>query len=387
MLTTVFISLHKYQLNLLICVLSLVINVMQQAMYPIENCIDVYEDDRHWFEDLVHDPEYAQTVCITARAYFDTIQSQTLQTTAIRQMNRGIAMLRQKLSDVNMLITDSMIFLVLSLAMISEVFNDFDAAEKHLHGLYQLIDLHGGMNSLSRKHLLQVKCSRFDLRFALRTGSQPLFFGHTNLSWEPYLVKSKRLPTSKQLDALFQMIDERLMNVWLDLRELATAVDLAHQTRRRLSPVLFQETLLSVLYRLERLAYDVHDRNETLRKSLIVFATTTFLHTGSVTVHHRDLARKLEQSFDSSYFCGDEESLELSLWIIYVVGLGLDVLQDRTWLYRAMLQTCHALEIHNWSEIRKLLKSFLWVDIVKNVSGEDFLNKAWTLDFGHKRSP
>jgi hypothetical protein len=353
---------------------------MQKAMYPVENCIDTPEDDRRWFEDLIHDPEYFQTVCLSARAYFDTITSQTLESTAITQMNRGIAMLRRKLSEVDMLITDSMIFLVLSLAMISEVFNDFHAAEKHLHGLYQIIKLHGGINTLSRKHLLQVKCCRFDLRFALRTGSKPLFFPNNDCSWEPYLAKSKRLATTTQLDVLFKTVDERLMNLWLDLRELATAIDLAHQTRRRLSPVLFQETLLSVLYRLEGLAYDVHDRSEILRKTLLVFATTTFLFTG-VTVHRQDLAKELEQFLHSSNLWRDKQSLELSLWIIYVVGPGLDISHDRAWLYRKMLQTSRVLNLHSWPESRRLLKSFLWVDVVKNRSGEDFFNEAWSFDF------
>lgn len=350
---------------------------MQQAMYPIENYIDTREDDRHWFEDLVHDPEYAQTVCIGARAYFDTINSQALQSTAIRHMNRGIAMLRRKLSNTDMLITESMIFLVLALAMISEVFNEFDAAEKHLHGLYQLIALQGGMHTLSRKHLLQIKCCRFDLRFALRTGSKPLFFSSNNCSWEPYLATSKRLAITPQLGALFQTIDKRLMNIWLDLRELATAVDLADQTRRRLSPMPFQETLLSVLYRLEGLAYDVHDRNEILRKTLLVFAATTFFFTRLVSVQHQDLVRGLGEYFDSSDFCSDEQSLELGLWIIYVVGSGLDISHNCAWLYRAMLQISRALNLHSWSESRKLLKSFLWVDVVGNETGENFFNEAW----------
>lgn len=351
---------------------------MQQAMYPIENCIDTHEDHRHWFEDLAHDPEYAQTVCISARAYFETIQSQTLESTAIAQMNRGISMLRRKLSDVDMLITDSMIFLVLALAMISEVFNEFDAAEKHLHGLYHLVELHGGLNTLSQKHLLQVKCCRFDLRFALRTGSKPLFFSYNDCLWEPYLAKSKRLAMTPQLNALFQMIDERLMNVWLDLRELATAVDLAYQTRRQLSSALFQETLLSVLYRLERLAFDAHDRNEILRKALLIFASDTFLYTGLISVQHHDLEGNFERYFGPPSSCCDKKLLELSLWVIYVVGPGLDNLHDRASLYRTMLQTSRVLNLHDWSEIRKLLKSFLWVDVVKNEVGEKFTNEAWT---------
>ena len=177
-----------------------------------------------------------------------------------------------------------------------------------------------------------------------------------------------------QLDAVFQTIDERLMNVWLDLRELTTAVDIAHETRRRLSPVLFQEALLSVLYRLERLAFDIQDRNEILRKTLLIFATTTFLDSDLVSVTHHDLIRSLRQTFDLLNLNNDQQSLELSLWVIYVVAAGHNIAHELAWLYQNVLQTSRTLGLHSWSESRQLLKSFLWVDAVRNEAGENLFN-------------
>jgi hypothetical protein len=45
-----------------------------------------------------------------------------------------------------------------------------------------------------------------------------------------------------------------------------------------------------------------------------------------------------------------------------------------------MLQISRALNLHSWSESRKLLKSFIWVNIVGNQAGENFFNEAWRYD-------
>jgi hypothetical protein len=133
---------------------------MQKAMYPFEDCIDFNEDERCWYEDFCHDPAFGQTVWHGARAFFITNRSQTIESATILEINKAIFMLRQKLADIDFLITDSTIFTVLALAMISEVYNYHEAAKQHLRGLYQMIKLRGGIDALSQKHNLQFKCCR-----------------------------------------------------------------------------------------------------------------------------------------------------------------------------------------------------------------------------------
>ncbi|KAK9238879.1 hypothetical protein V1525DRAFT_387078 [Lipomyces kononenkoae] len=97
-------------------------------------------------------------------------------------VNKTLVLLQKKLAETNLVITDSTIFTVLALAMLSGALDDLEATKKHIHGLYQLIKLRGGMEALARKYALQIKGCRLDLRFALKTGSKPLFFADDRVS-------------------------------------------------------------------------------------------------------------------------------------------------------------------------------------------------------------
>lgn len=90
------------------------------------------------------------------------------------------------------------------------------------------------------------------------TGEKPLLFGADSLVWKLYLVDpAKALVILGR--TLVNAADIRVVNVWLDLRDFTVSVNLAHQTGRKIAPVLFQEVLISVQYRLYHLAYGTHD--------------------------------------------------------------------------------------------------------------------------------
>lgn len=137
-----------------------VVTVMKKMMYPVECCVDLRNEEQNWFRDLSHDPAYAHTVLSTARAYFDFVGSQTFGPRAIMHMNKTMFRLRNKLAETDLVITDSTIFTVLALVLISEALDDHEAAQKHLHGLHELVKLRGGIRGLSQKPLLQIKCCR-----------------------------------------------------------------------------------------------------------------------------------------------------------------------------------------------------------------------------------
>ena len=134
---------------------------MKNAMYPFECCVDLGKEEQYWFEDMHHDPSYAHNVYYSALAYFDVVKSQTFGPTAIMHTNKAIVLLQKKLGEPSKIVTDSILYVVLMLAMFSEALDDLETVEKHIHGLHQLIKLRGGIGTLSQKHSLQIKCCRF----------------------------------------------------------------------------------------------------------------------------------------------------------------------------------------------------------------------------------
>ena len=171
--------------------------------------------------------------------------------------------------------------------------------------------------------------------------------------------------------------DMRLVNVWLDLREFATAVNLAHQTQRKLSPGLFQEALISVQYRLQHLSYDGQDRHEILRATMLAASMTIFLEIRSIPVQYQHLARQLRAMLRSLKSHAHGEWLRLNLWFIFVGRVSvLDTPEDCLWLREQMLITSRALELKSWGGVRQTLKSFIWIDVANDKAGKRFFDDA-----------
>jgi hypothetical protein len=202
-----------------------------------------------------------------------------------------------------------------------------------------------------------------------------------------YLPKSKRRPTTTPLDTICEIPDLRLANVWNDLHELTIAINLANQTKRKLSPMLFQEALVSVQYRLQHLSYEIHDLHELLRIALLVFSTATFLQANLISVYHKNLIKHLEIILRSTNHHHDQQWLKLILWLIFVSQLsGICTPEDYSWMHGQMLQTKRSLKLRDWYQVRQTLKGFLWVDLVHDQAGENVFNETTKVDGISKES-
>ncbi|GAD92297.1 hypothetical protein PVAR5_0887 [Paecilomyces variotii No. 5] len=379
------------------CMLHLIYNfitIMGKAMYPVEFCVDFKNEDHNWFRDLSHDPAYAHSVLSTAQAYFDLASSQTFGPTAIVHMNKTMFLLRNKLAEADLVITDATIFTVLALVLFSKALDDHAAAQKHLYGLHELVKIRGGIVSLSHKPLLQMKCCRsvptrktvlsprltampnyrVDLSLALKTGSPPLFFTDHSICWKPYLYDSQRTSKMTPLHTVCDLPDIRLVNVWLDLHELTTAINLSHQTKCKLSAGLFQEALISVQYRLQNLIYNIDDAQEIMRVAMLAISTTLFIDTRDISTKYRLLSEKLRVALQSLEQNANGKWLQLTLWLIFIGKLlVLDGPEDGLWLGEKLLSTIRSLEVTSWAEVRHILKGFLWIDGIYDKAGKSFL--------------
>jgi hypothetical protein len=135
--------------------------MINRSVYPDEHCVDLKKSEKHWFEDLIHEPEYIDVFLHFAHIYTNVRRSNQLKVAILVHANETITMLRGKLSDPNQMISDSTIFTILVLAVTSESMEGIEATQKHLDGLHQLVTLRGGIAMLSRKRFLQIECCRF----------------------------------------------------------------------------------------------------------------------------------------------------------------------------------------------------------------------------------
>lgn len=376
---------------------------MRRAMYPIERCVGVGPDERGWFHNsaLCHDAAYMHIVAYTALAYFDTVRpgrddrGPVLRDShrALVHMNRGIQLLRKRIAAFDFASADATIFLVLALGMFSEAYDELDAAQKHLRGLHQLVQLRGGIKSLASRRFLQIKCCRLDLAIALQTGGQPLFFSDDGdqISWQAYLSGPyTTTDVATPVHALSSDPDTRLINVWLDLFAFTTAVNLARQTKTRIAPELFQEALISVHYRLHRLSREGANHSDegqdVLRHAMLAFSTTFFLevHSGkfqSLAAAFRSLlqAWQVRQTAASYSRGSSHQMLELNLWMTFVAAVSvLGGLDNHYWLREEVRKTTQHLNLTDWNMTRAVLKQLLWVEVIHDAPGKKFYESLAT---------
>jgi hypothetical protein len=89
---------------------------------------------------------------------FITQQPQTLQTT--RYLRNVLSYLNAKLSEEDSYNSDSILVVVLTLAFIGTMLEDFEAVRTHIRGLHQLVRLRGGHEYLNEHPQLYFKIER-----------------------------------------------------------------------------------------------------------------------------------------------------------------------------------------------------------------------------------
>lgn len=143
--------------------LDIVVSVMVRVMYPVERCVDLATENQRWHDEFASDPAYAMSVFEIGRVYFSMARSRDPEIEKLVHLNNSLAPLRKRLAEPNFMATDSMIFMVIQLALVSESFNELEDALMHLRGLHIMIQLRGGLGVLAHKRSLQIKCCRFVL--------------------------------------------------------------------------------------------------------------------------------------------------------------------------------------------------------------------------------
>lgn len=127
-------------------------------MYPVELCVQ--PTDGQWVEYLAYDVAYVHSVLCATQGFLDYMGQARLGEKAIHHLNRTLHTLRQNLADIQLATTDSTISTVITLALLSDATGDTTAATNHMHGLYQLVNIRGGISALRYNSELQAKVLR-----------------------------------------------------------------------------------------------------------------------------------------------------------------------------------------------------------------------------------
>ncbi|KAN0119275.1 hypothetical protein V8E51_001483 [Hyaloscypha variabilis] len=286
-----------------------------------------------WFDHLGQSQTYVHNQLFVAMAYFDMIIDRAghVSPVTISHMTKSLGLLQTDLGADDRATAEVTIATIIAFAMVAFVSGDTDSAKKHLHGLFKVLAMRGGLGSLRTCTYLQTKCCRLDLSYAMCTCSKPLFFAADNISWNSYLPRCRTAPPITAIHLLISDSDPdpRMVN---------------------LEPFLLQEVMISVQYRLLNLQYDNADVHELLRVVMLAYSTT--------------ILPLLFSQF-------------AMVWLLVIIRISV---LDNTVIDLPLCQTIQALQLSSWDEMLFILKGFLWVDMLHGQETKKLLSNTaiWT---------
>lgn len=207
-------------------------------------------------------------------------------------------------------------------------------------------------------------------------GCSPLFLSD-GISWDSYIASQGRMPMSaakdtgpavqmsfSDLSSFLDSIDLRLRRVCNDVSEFVRAANIATQCKRSIDNELYQETMVSIHYRLANLCFDMDSINEPIRLALLAFASTLFLQWRGIKIRYEYLAQRLNMAMTSLRHNNRGVPVRLALWIYIIAAISVLDEREKVYLQPALIEVIRELEFGSWDEVRLMLKSILWVDVL-----------------------
>lgn len=204
-------------------------------------------------------------------------------------------------------------------------------------------------------------------------GTEPLFFSK-NISWKPFLPPPSPHQTS-QLTTI-PTYDSKLAHIYTDLQTFSITTNLAFQSTNKISPTLFQEILISTQYRLSFLEYPYNFIEHILRLALLVFSTTIFLQTRGIRTRFQPLSAQLRTAVVGDRF--RELEWQLRVWILVMAAIVAVTEEDDFWILPLLRKEIKDhVELRHWEDLRRVLKRFLWIDVLHDPDGKMVCEKIF----------
>ncbi|MCJ1472564.1 hypothetical protein MMC13_001213 [Lambiella insularis] len=314
-------------------------------------------------------------------------------TPAYFHYGQTLQLLQARLNDLDQTpaISDSTIMVVITLAQAAEFTGDSAAVANHVEGLKNIVNLRGGVRALNTHNNMQVKVCRVDLEWALLSGHRPYFLGD-DFSWDCFvanrdLIQCKHYPHDTTIHAFAETVmDGKLYNVLRDLHAFSCLSNFAYQTTRKLSPELYNETMISILYRLTHLSFESDPFQEALRSGLLAVSAAIFMQRqfmGQSYDHLLDL-------YDGAlYRLREATAIDIPVSILFWLTMLSHVVAHKElayedWRHVWLDEAISHAGIGSWSQAREMLKSLVWIDFIHDQLGKKVFESAMMRRLGRE---
>lgn len=152
------------------------------------------------------------------------------------------------------------------------------------------------------------------------------------------------------------------------MSEFCELINFAVESRQFISTRTSLDAMASLLYRLVDMHFELNSTDETIRLTLLAFCCSVFLqwnNMGMVYAHLSSAFRTCFRRLPSS-----KVSPELQLWALMVGGVSVLESVDDKWLRPLLAASMECCEISSWENLRQLLESIMWINLVHDRPGK-----------------
>ncbi|RDW60131.1 hypothetical protein BP5796_11737 [Coleophoma crateriformis] len=140
-------------------------SVAKKILFPLESCFIFDKKDKRWFDPLTFDAAYLNAIVFSTQAYINVMsghKSPTISQAATPYFMKNVRLLRERLlfADEQANVSDSTVFVILTLAMVSHHFGEHSSARHHLEGLHRIVTLRRGLQSFGHIPKLLIEILR-----------------------------------------------------------------------------------------------------------------------------------------------------------------------------------------------------------------------------------
>ncbi|KAK2615437.1 hypothetical protein N8I77_002191 [Diaporthe amygdali] len=351
---------------------------ISDELFPPQFCSKFDIIKSIWVNCILQDEAYFHSTLAISASYVDFYQRKpSLSLKTLHHIAKAYELVNIKLSGPES-VSDSAIAAVVALIMYQQVHNQHYTGLVHLHGLYQMIRLRGGIYSLLEENrVLALKALRVDAELALQTGSRTLFGTEAlsnAISPDPGILDiiKKQFPNATPPKSSFLMLEAVAFSGVLNRMN--------REASPRLDPLCFMEMMIWLLYRLvdaipqgqPRSSRDLtssRGQYEEVANLGILAFMTTLLPEFSRTPDRSGyplLGRRLKSAIQDLHFTTalEEKNRDLSLlllWALFVSGVSVMKGEELRELSPLILETSTRLHLCDWPAVLDQLCQFPWI--------------------------
>lgn len=189
------------------------------------------------------------------------------------------------------------------------------------------------------------------------------------VSWEPHIAVDAATHCP-ELNILHPQIDQRLLNVWADLREFSKVANEATRTNVKMTPGFFSRLSQTVPYRLLAVEFDLLSNSELLRLCMLIYAKGLLTPINGFGRQLTYIIDRIKFSLLGHQIPEKEGSAELLFWALFITELFIFEAFDKEWIREMAETTISFLNLRTWEQAKSVLKRYLWIDVTFDGRGK-----------------